>query len=57
MKKLILTMVVCLFTFSVVNAKTDKLETKEVKTEMTTFYQVNTFCKFCLLYTSPSPRD
>lgn len=45
MKKLILTMVVCLFTFSVVNAKTNKLETKEVKTEMTTFYQVNTFCK------------
>ncbi len=45
MKKLILTMVVCLFTFSVVNATTNDLATKEVKTETTIYYQVNTFCK------------
>lgn len=45
MKKLIFTMAVSLFTFSAVNAKTNNLETKEVKTEITKFYQVNNFCK------------
>ena len=45
MKKLILTMVVCLFTFTVVNAKTNKLETKEVKSVITTVYDVSPFCK------------
>lgn len=45
MKKLILTMAVCLFTFSVVNATTNDLETKEVKSEITTVYNVSTFCK------------
>ena len=45
MKKLILSMAVCLFTFSAVNATSNNLEVKEVKTEMTIYYQVNSFCK------------
>lgn len=45
MKKLILTIAVFLFTFSAVNATTNDTETKEVKSKITTVYNVSTFCK------------
>lgn len=38
-------MLLCLFTFSTINATSKKNEIKEVKSEITTVYNVSTFCK------------
>lgn len=60
MKKLILTMVVCLFTFSVVNAKTNDKEpkkTKEEKTETIIYYKVNAFCKLIKMGNYDAVKD
>ena len=45
MKKLILPMLICLFTFSTINATDSNSETKTVKVEIVKTYEVSSFCK------------
>lgn len=45
MKKLILPMLICLFTFSTINATDSNSETKIVKVEIVKTYEVSSFCK------------
>lgn len=45
MKNLILPMFLFFFAFSTVNAATNDLKIKEVKSEITTVYDVSAFCK------------
>jgi len=45
MKKLILPMLICLFTFSTINATDSNSETKTVKVETVKNYELSSFCK------------
>ena len=45
MKKLILPMLICLFTFSTINATDSNSETKTVKVETVKVYELSSFCK------------